>query len=167
MSIRTTISLPEDLKARMDAAAEPVNWSAEAAKCFERVLGEIASRKATKELSDVVSRLRATRIDEEDETKADGFRLGQQWAQHVATYRELDRATDIDRNEIWMGEPMAPWCRADLVAFQINPKEADSGSSAEFWERAGTSLDTANDEDFLDGFLDGAHDIWQRVADRL
>jgi len=165
MSIRTTISLPEDLKARMDAAAETVNWSAEAAKCFERVLGEIASRKATKELSDVVSRLRATRIDEEDETKAEGFQLGQKWAQHVATYRELERATAIDRNEtLRMGEA---WCIADVVAFEISPRAADSGDSAEFWERAGISLDTANDVTFLEGFLDGVDEIWEQVSDRL
>lgn len=35
-SVRTTISIPGDLKAAMDAVEHPVNWSAIAAEAFKR-----------------------------------------------------------------------------------------------------------------------------------
>ncbi len=40
---RTNISLPRELKARMDQVKEPVNWSAVAGKAFEAKLLELES----------------------------------------------------------------------------------------------------------------------------
>ena len=42
---RTTISVPSELKARMDAVDESVNWSAVACQAFELKLAEITKRK--------------------------------------------------------------------------------------------------------------------------
>jgi hypothetical protein len=39
---RTTITVPADLKARMEAVGEPVNWSAIACQAFEQGLAKIA-----------------------------------------------------------------------------------------------------------------------------
>jgi hypothetical protein len=39
--VRTNISLPVELKARMDRVDRPVNWSAQAAKAFGRFLADI------------------------------------------------------------------------------------------------------------------------------
>jgi post-segregation antitoxin (ccd killing protein) len=43
---RTTISVPRDLKDRMDAVGVAVNWSAVACRAFERRVAEIEKRKA-------------------------------------------------------------------------------------------------------------------------
>ena len=102
MSVRTTISLPDELKARMDAVGEPVNWSAEAAKCFERLLGEIAARKKEKDMSDVIARLKASKIENDDEVNAAGFEAGRYWAKNIASYAQLRRASNMSTDsKIW------------------------------------------------------------------
>lgn len=77
MATRTTISLPDDLKARMDEVDQPVNWSAEAAKCFEKLLGEIAARKPKKDMSDIIARLKASKLEGEDESYKLGKKPGE------------------------------------------------------------------------------------------
>jgi hypothetical protein len=47
---RTTITVPADLKRRMDAVKEEVNWSALAASAFEAKLAEIAKKKEIKKM---------------------------------------------------------------------------------------------------------------------
>jgi hypothetical protein len=49
-SFRTTITVPADLKRRMDAVTEEVNWSALAASAFEAKLTEIAKKKEAKKM---------------------------------------------------------------------------------------------------------------------
>ena len=56
---RTTISIPPDLKARMEAVDEPVNWSALACRAFEQKLAEIIKRKGSSNMNDVINRLGA------------------------------------------------------------------------------------------------------------
>jgi hypothetical protein len=53
-SFRTTITVPQDLKERMDAVQVDVNWSAVAARAFEEKLVEIASKKEKREMSDFI-----------------------------------------------------------------------------------------------------------------
>src|SRR5437879_3439244 len=49
-SFRTTITVPADLKRRMDAVDEEINWSALAASAFEAKLAEIAKKKELKKM---------------------------------------------------------------------------------------------------------------------
>src|SRR3954447_17485852 len=65
-SMRTSISVPPDLKARMDAVAEPVNWSAVACRAFESELAEIVKRKGVRDMKDVIQRLRASKRQSDD-----------------------------------------------------------------------------------------------------
>lgn len=181
MSVRTTISLPDDLKARMDAVQEPVNWSAEAAKCFERLLGEIASRKKEKDMSDVIARLRASKRDAEDDHYRLGYDAGKRWAEHHATYTQLERAANFDV-ETFGGEWLAPWSGAHWVAFEI--LRADIGNeSNEDLERLALDLWSnallEDDEDWiwktldeggdtiLTGFIEGAGAVFAAVAHEI
>src|SRR6516225_5119268 len=45
---RTTITVPPDLKARMEAVEESVNWSAIACQAFEQRLAEITRRRGAR-----------------------------------------------------------------------------------------------------------------------
>lgn len=179
MSVRTTISLPDDLKARMDAVDEQVNWSSEAAKCFERLLGNLAARKQEKDLSDVIARLRATKHDDEEKDSRIAHEAGVRWATHHATFAELERAA---RYELMGGQWLAPWRGADYVAFDILGLDADnlsredlSSESEEFWAAALGSENTGwvnqvieeGEDDFLSAFLEGASEIWEKVADKV
>lgn len=174
MSVRTTISLPDDLKARMDAATEPVNWSAEAAKCFEKVLGGIAARKSQKDYSDVIARLRASKMKSEDKNYDAGHAAGIFWAEHNASYPELKRAVDYDTDQI-SGRWSTPWRGCDWVAFAVlnlDVQELLDGELEEhsdaFWAPAGgpKSVNAMGDE-FLIGFIDGATQVWNQVQDQL
>ena len=62
-SHRTTISVPLELKKRMDKVKEDVNWSALACRAFEQKLAEVASKKENKTMNDVITRLRHRRPD--------------------------------------------------------------------------------------------------------
>jgi hypothetical protein len=53
-SFRTTITIPQDLKERMDALEVEVNWSAVAARAFEEKLAEIGSNKERQVMSDFI-----------------------------------------------------------------------------------------------------------------
>ena len=53
------ISVPRDLKARMDKVSASVNWSQVAAQAFEAKLLELESKKEVSGMDDVIARLRA------------------------------------------------------------------------------------------------------------
>src|SRR5205809_1051596 len=88
---RTNISLPRDLKARMDAVTEPVNWSAVAAQAFEAKLAELNARKEGATMEDVIARLKAAdALDNKTEFQA-GLKNGESWAEKTARPRQLRR----------------------------------------------------------------------------
>src|SRR4051812_13093986 len=60
-TIRTNISVPQELKARMEAVAEPVNWSSVACEAFESKLAEITARRGARDMREAIERLRASR----------------------------------------------------------------------------------------------------------
>ena len=87
---RTTISVPTDLKARMDAAEDQVNWSAVAVR-FEEKLAEIASRKKVKNMDDAIQRPAPSQKRGNDSEHQPGFEAGRQWASAEAEALELEK----------------------------------------------------------------------------
>lgn len=167
MAARTTISLPDDLKAEMDAAGAAVNWSAEAAKCFRVVLGRIASEREKKDMTDVIARLRASKIKSESKKQIDARELGREWARSVAEYDELERAADLSGSDCCSGEPLAPYGYGDYIAFDIlglDEEDQDGFRSDAFWELAGVNSDRIRmDDEFLMYFLEGAAEVYDLV----
>jgi len=168
MSVRTTISLPDELKARMDAVEEPVNWSAEAAKCFEQLLGTLAAKKREKNMSDVIARLRASKIESDDKEERFAFEAGASWATDEASYAELKRAVRfLEANSeggYWdaYGLPVYAACA-------ILGEEDDRDVGQRFWEQIGIELiqEHYEDDSFVMGFLEGAKSIWDKVEDKI
>ena len=169
---RMNISVPDDVKDRMDAVEEPVNWSAVASRAFSIELGEIAKRNQEKDMSAVIDRLRASKIEHMDVKEMEGFDAGQEWATQTAEFHELDRLADAKaKNEsIWddlfdTGNNSV-WSAAELMHAYINGAEQpDRQESAEFWES--TCDDTAPDNEFVRGFCEGALEIYWSVADEI
>src|SRR5262249_34830315 len=87
--IRTTISIPQDLMARMQEA-KGVNWSAVAARAFEEQLNEIARARKEKTMDDAILRLRAAKRCLDDEDYREGHKAGQAWACEHAEPKELE-----------------------------------------------------------------------------
>jgi hypothetical protein len=176
---RTTISIPQDLKERMDAAGEQVNWSAVAARAFEAKLLdiELARKRGKMNKNDIVKRLKAARADDTEEYD-DGKAEGRRWAAETAKPRELKRLAEyISRcdqdNLAWWDVDYsgwkAPFGAADYFVFALRPKcKDDRHALASFWEEAlGGDADRIEDGDFLRGFGEGADEVWGDVAGEL
>src|SRR5262249_3480669 len=147
--VRANISVPKGLKARMDAEAASVNWSAVAAAAFEAKLQELASRKEAKTLDDVVARLKAAAELEASADYQDGLEAGRRWARQVARPKELRRVAEYLKRcaaetgpkvEWWdvdhSGWP-APFGATDYFVFQAQPSRgADRDAAHVFWREA-------------------------------
>jgi hypothetical protein len=170
--IRMNISVPRELKARMDAE-EGVNWSAVASGAFEGKLLEVASKKGVEDMDDVVARMKAAEQLESKEDYKAGFDAGQAWAKETATPKELRRVEKyIDRVA---AEPTVNWWELEgtwgpsfFVWVAWPDRKGDEDAAESFWEQAlGDDAERIKDPDFLRGFGDGAMDIWAKVKRKL
>lgn len=169
---RTTISISDDLKKRMDRVKEPVNWSAIAKEAFELKLGEIARNRKEKTMENVIERLRASKIQRVNTVERLGREAGRTWATNVAEYDELERAAEINTNEWFNGVPNAPYGWCDYLAFTIldtSEDDRDGSVAADFWNRAvGDPRDPRlESEKWLEGFIDGATDVYRDVESKI
>jgi hypothetical protein len=181
---RTTISVPVDLKERMDAVKDQVNWSAIAVRAFEQKLAEIASRKKKKTMDDMIQRLRGWIIQRQNEDYQAGHEDSQEWGKHSAGVRDLERVEKLvlDVNRIYEGGlgQFLRECAAlagvagaytvgERVYFQMFPEHQDDHTAAaSFWEAAlGNDSGKTENPDFVRGFIEGAKELWDTVKDRL
>jgi hypothetical protein len=175
--VRTTISVPRDLKARMDKVEASVNWSGVACSAFQAKLLELKSKKEVKSMDDVVARLKAAAELEEKEEYQAGHEAGKRWAKEEATPKQLRRIDDhieeADRAEWWWYDSSmnwkAPFGPRDYFVFAVWPDRKDDRSAADdFFEQAlGADAHRAKDDDFLHGFGDGAAEVWGQVCNKL
>ena len=176
-STRTTISVPLELKARMDKVDEPVNWSAVACRAFEAKLAEIIQRRGTKNMSDVVTRLRTSKNRLSGKRYDQGFADGKTWAAETAEAEQLERlaTVQVKSGNDWgrlfdSGEGNA-YGACERLFFMVNPDDkGDRHAAAAFWEVvAGDDHKTlAQDSDgYVRGFSDGALAVWGEVEDQL
>lgn len=169
MSVRTTISLPDELKARMDALDMQVNWSAEAAKCFEKLLGAVAAKKQEKSMNDVIARLKASKIESEDEDSRLLYNAGRQWAESTASYPELRRAARMHEDDERWGGRYDAYGAPVYIACEIMDVDADRNEGEAFWENAGVKLldEYYEDDNLIRKFLEGAASVWHEVESKL
>jgi len=176
-TFRTTISVPISLKARMDMVKESVNWSALACQAFEDKLAEIAARKENKAMIDVIERLRASLRDEQGALFNHGYKVGRKWAENNAAAAELIRlenfhkatnAKSIREWERWFAAQgkHARW--VDLVIVIQENEIHGARKAQEFWNIVlGESTHGLNHGDFLQGFAEGAIELWAEVQKAL
>ena len=174
---RTTISVPPDLKRRMEAVEEAVNWSAVACRAFEAKVGEIASRKERKTMDDVIARLRASKQREDDADYREGEAEGRHWAANHASAHALIR---LERFREWNG----PAWRVlfDSYKYSTTPAERLAGillppqevamsynrsAELEFWDNTTPVRRMPDTESFVRGFADGALAVWLEVKDHV
>jgi hypothetical protein len=169
-SYRTTISIPQDLKRRMDKAGRGVNWSAIAAMAFEAKLAEIAGKKEKKSMQDVIQRLRGLSAAAKQETYMEGYEAGHAWAMDDADVAQLQQLETAWSNrgrqafDILKGtdDCIDP---SEVLARMIDP-EADPVWITSFWRQFGPRRVTSRAA-FCMGFLRGALAVWDKVKDEL
>src|SRR5262249_27213905 len=121
-TMRMNISIPADLKQRMDAVTEPVNWSAIAADAFRVHLHKVAARRANIDMKTIIERLKTSKQLSDDASLSDGERDGRDWAARQAEaiqLQRLERARDpVGRWFFGMG---GTYPDAELFYYIIEP----------------------------------------------
>lgn len=178
--VRTTVSIPADLKRRMNEVTETVNWSALAAAAFEEKLAAIAARKKEKAMTSVLERLRASKRKGETMDYQAGYNLGKRWAEQSAEASELQHLEEL-RNEL-AAQPQHDWDDFfdfsepsvygpdEGLYFAMHPEaDKDRRAAEDFWQCVvGNSIrESANTGTFLKGFAEAAIDVWLSVRDEL
>jgi len=175
-STRTTISVPADLKRRMEKVKEGVNWSALACRAFEEKLGEIATRKVKKNMSDVIQRLRASKQQTDSVFYRDGFELGQDWARTKAEANDLERLelsrTEAGRDwdtffETGVGSAYGPDEVFAMVLLDKDNHDRTSMRECIEFNFGDTDANCLGSAEFIRGFAAGALDVWSEVKDEL
>ncbi len=162
---RTTITVPPDLKARMDAVEESVNWSYVASQAFERHLLEMEAKKMGTTKAEVMKRLKASEELEAKQNLEDGRKAGKAWAEESASVGDLRR---FKRNEpsggwaVWFRE----WILVDgnswpnAIFMHIDGEKVWDDEHTFWMEAVGEDdLDRLEDSDFALGFIEGALEV--------
>lgn len=173
-TFRTTISVPRDLKRRMDESGEDINWSALACKAFQEKLAEIAARKESKNPDDVIERLRASKERSDSGAYREGFAAGQAWASNTAEAIELERVdklhqrlSEADWKWWFASDDNNTYSPAELFVFIVRPEnEQDRAYAESFWRELGRDYLQIEDE-WMRGFAEGALEVWKEVKSKL
>lgn len=157
---KMTITLPTDLKLRIDAAAE-VNWSGIAATAYRMKLTELQANSEPNTLDEALARLRAGIRMESNEDFADGQEAGRAWAMKAAKPKHLRRLTaavvDIDN----MPEEERV---ASLVGIMEPNEENEIDRDTLQVQLDGyISATQAESSDYVGGFVRGATDVWEQL----
>jgi hypothetical protein len=177
-SFRMNISIPMDLKERMDAVDEPVNWSAMACQAFQAKLAEINAKRKVAGMEDVIARLRASKRSQPSEVYRGGHEAGRKWARADAEAIELKRLNtfqDECRGDAWhrffdSEAASSAFSPAELLVFVIQPEnEADRRAAADFWEAVTGEKRSAlaTRDEYIKGFAEGALELWDEVKNHI
>ena len=172
--IRTTISLPSDLKVKMDSVEENVNWSGLAAEAFARKLGEIEAQASGDQRHRAISRLRKSLRETRSKVDADyqdGRAYGEEWAAERAEPDELQKVEEMFVH--WEGgewEKLEEESRKpngdtimNCVLRELGHQRLDHAcfSKQYIWYKNPNSLSLVR------GFWEGALDFWREIKDEV
>ena len=173
---KINIYVPDEMKARMDVAEATANWSAIAQRAFESELNHIERVKEVKSMGDVIERLQASKQKKAEGLQKEGRECGVDWAKHRAEYDELKRASQIDTTTLYQGHSdeldagnryeVAKDILADSEWDSLDQREADS-AIADLFGIDDDMLEDVVTTEFIEGFLEGAADVWDEVADKI
>lgn len=173
---RTTISVPLELKRRMEAAGTRVNWSAVACDAFAAKLAELSKHEEVRTVDEVVERLR--RLKNQSLAGAPpggpagavygaGADTGRQWAMSTAGPDQLERVeafrTRYTTEDEWarLFQQRDGW---QELARVVEPR--CSGEEKKYLKRL-LGEQKPGGPDFFRGFADGALYVWRQVKDKI
>jgi hypothetical protein len=175
--VRMNISVPRDLKARMDAVSASVNWSAIAAPAFEAKLLELEAKGNPKSMQEVIARLKAADEADANEERQKGREVGERWAKRGARPRQLRRLDELISNSPYelevclLGFDKHVYGIAGGLYRAIHGRQNDIENIAveTFWENivGENGRDRMEDLDFASGFCEGALEVWDQVRSEV
>jgi hypothetical protein len=153
---KITIYVPDDLKAKMDAAEDlNPNWSAVAQVAFSLECERIANRRRSKgKMNEVVERLRASKENYENAEKVAGHAAGREWAAKRAEYAELEQiaAIELGYEQEWGYE---------IAKVLTGDDDPSINACQEAWKFICDSERPT--EDFAEAFAEGATEVFEEV----
>jgi uncharacterized protein YukE len=184
---RTTISIPDALKARMDEL-DGWNWSGVAQAAFQKIVDRetakaesLAEALEGDEMNMVINRLRKSREEYEEwrleQLSRDAFNAGVDWAKNRADYlqlaslAEMVEVTDMDTAAQARGLALVGHGMTVDEAFYA--REQAQVPPLQFWGfEIGLSdslmeLVKLDEATFGPHFFEGALSVWQKVADEI
>jgi hypothetical protein len=148
---RVNVSVPAEMKERMDALGDRVNWSEAARSAFEREIAT-ATMPADPNLDQVVERLRTSKAEFDREYVIRGREAGRNWAKQTATYKDLRAIGGF-----------TPMTGEGLYCHQL-----DRALKKPNWDRGDWYEGSGNPSDeYVEAFVEGAKDVWREVADKI
>jgi hypothetical protein len=159
---KINIYIPDELKARMDRAGER-NWSAAAQRAFELECHLVEVLMDTDD--SVVARLRASKAKEGEREQADGREAGQEWARTAAEWRELGRVATYVHWGVTQEEDY-PTTLVQLIMGVGDRREIDAGDERDLWRQL-HDREEEPDPAWVEGFVEGAAEVWNEVADKV
>lgn len=176
-AVRTTITIPPDVKKRMDAADSGVNWSAVATEAFRAKLLDLESSKRVETMTDAIERLRAADKQDGSEEYEAGVEVGETWAKEKARPKQLRRlAKAAEEMELRWQTDLATQIEtlleqgSDIREFLYETIGGlDLQDAPCFWEDSLGESQAAelNSAMFAQGFVAGALTFWESVEDKI
>jgi hypothetical protein len=174
VSMRMSIYVADDLKRRMKKAekSHKVNWSALACAAFTERLDALKKEQKGATMNTVIERLRQSKLKSEDSIMATGRKAGRHWAETRAEapqLERLERARDPDDDWHFGVAEHGDGPPADRFYYIIEPAmKGEYGEAASFWEcQIYGTPETHKDPTYVQGFAEGAMEIWEAVKDQL
>jgi hypothetical protein len=168
-----TITVPADLKARMDDAGAEINWSAVASRAFEERLTEIASSRKEKTMNEVVQRLRGSLKTEENRSFQMGRNDGRRWAEDLAEVHHLwtleNLSKKLPEKKDWEDALKKHKWNFDWLWWEFDPQFRNHPALKKFEDQFRMADDdrAINLPSYVHGFVEGGLSLWREVKDKL
>lgn len=158
------ISLPDELKMRMDATNE--NWSAIARRAFELQLKSTMSI-GDDDMNAVIERLRASKQKIEEEQRPVWIEGGRKWAMEAAEYDELERVAQLA--DLLDSQPAATDDAGGLLKALCEAIYVDTDRNLleEMAEQLTGDARRWPSYDQLCWHLEGVQQVWNEVSDEI
>jgi hypothetical protein len=136
-------------------ALDSINWSEVARAAFDNAIQQQKSMKV-QNMEDVIERLRQSKAVAEGADEAAGKRDGSVWAQKDASYRDLKRIGTINLD-----------ARVGQFASQVDVVLGNDGQSwgESFWNNG--EFETAPNDAYVFGWVEGAMSVWDQVGGKI
>lgn len=146
-----TIRISEELKTRMDAAGDTVDWSAVTEAAFEQALACPCAPRGLDAVRQAIRDSLPAEGPSARSARATAYRAGREWARDIAGDRDLERLSSFQwHNHV---RPLAVQVSAAILG-----EDAGSEHAHDFWvARLGSSFPS---DATLAGFVEGALDVW-------
>jgi hypothetical protein len=170
-TVAFNITVPAELRKEMDGV-EGANWSQVATEAFRAKVLEFRSQTGGETMDDVLKRMKAAAERDANADRAAGKVAGRDWVVRQVGHaspkqlRRLDEASD--RECLFDGEPDAFGWVGSLYRAITDDGQFDRSTLDEFWEAVlRYEPKRIYDQDFAEGFVEGALDAWHPIERQM